>query len=515
MATSGIVNASACDKQDRNEPQDRPKKFFFGVFFDGTSNNMVQKKAAEEFRKKSKNKDEWELEVVENNNASFMNGANQIPKTESGAPAEGYSNVAILHSFYQSMSQEEFENCKSDADTWIFNIYVEGAGTDAIYDGGWIDKAYNWKGSVKGTGHSGVSKLVCKAVAMVRERLKAVSESDYPDTEVHFDVFGFSRGATCARLFSYLALREGTSQNLNCESEFEGSMADKYYENNFLHFLDTLGLKSVTVDFLGIYDTVSSIGGISADSYANNVKDYGLHSPAMDKVLNTFHLCAMDEFREHFALTDIGSACDKGGNAEIFMPGCHSDVGGGYKTKKYSFALYADDVGFAEKAIDKPSDTLLPVNRDNLMKLGWCTEKDSCWLVPTPAVNPVFYHIHVSRMIESGYSNIPLTMMKNRSETKLGRQSFKDISQLYPIDNKFSAWSGDLLGLAKSASGREWYYPGGSYSSPSYRLLRNYLHFSSTESLGFTPSYYNKKQICRYIYHSDGDSKRTYTNIAY
>ena len=515
MATSGIVNASACDKQNPNEPQDRPKKFYFGVFFDGTSNNMVQKKTAKTFRKQSKNKKEWELKNVEINDNTFNNGANQIPLTETGSPEEGYSNVAILHSFYQSMSQDEFDNCKNDADTWIFNIYVEGAGTDAIYDGGLIDKAYNWKGSVMGTGHSGVSKLVCKAVAMVRERLKAVPVDAYPNTEVHFDVFGFSRGATCARLFSFLALREGTGQKLNCEPEFEDSMAKKYYDSNFLHFLDELGLKSVTVDFLGIYDTVSSIGGISTDSYANNVRDYGLHSPSLEKVLNTFHLCAMDEFREHFALTDIGSACGKGNNAELFIPGCHSEVGGGYKTGKYSFTLLAKDVGFAENSIDKP-DKLLPVNKDNLMKLGWCTAQDSCWLESTPVNNPVFHYIHVSRKIESGYSNIPLKMMKNRAEGNLDRHPFKETDTLYPISNKFSAWSRDLLNLANSASGRKWYYPDGSYSSLSYRLLRNYLHFSANESLGFTPSYYNGKQICRYVYHGDeNNSGRTYTHLAY
>lgn len=515
MATSGIVNASACDKQDPNEPQDRPKKFYFGLFFDGTSNNMVQKKAAKAFRKQSKNKKEWELENVKINDETFNNGANQIPLTEASSPSEGYSNVAILHSFYQSMSQDEFNQCKEDADTWIYNIYVEGAGTDAIYDGGMIDKAYNWKGSVKGTGHSGVSKLVCKAVAMVRERLKAVTEVDYLNTEVHFDVFGFSRGATCARLFSYLALREGASAGLNCEKEFEDSMAKKYYKNNFLHFLDELNLKNVTIDFLGIYDTVSSIGGISVESYANNVQDYGLHSPSMEKVLNTFHLCAMDEFREHFGLTDIGSACNKGSNAEIFIPGCHSDVGGGYKTGEYDFKLIADENSFGSPRIDQPPVALLPVNEDTLRTLGWYSNQDICDHESMSLPNPIQHYIHVWRHVESGYSNIPLTMMKNRTESKVSRKAFRDIGQLYPIDGKFSPWSGALLSLAESATGRKWHYPGGSYSSPSYKSLRRFLHFSSTTSLGFTPSYCGT-QISRYVYHGDdSNSERTYTHLAY
>lgn len=498
MATSGIVNASTCDKQDSNEKDDRPKKFYFGVFFDGTNNNMVQKNAAKSFREQSKNEDEWELEIVQDNGKTFANGANQIPKTKSGTPAEGYSNVAILHSFYQSMSQDEFDKCKSDVDVWIYNIYVEGVGAD--YDKSWFS---NVKGKATGKGNAGVSHLVCKAVAMVRERLKAVKAVDRPETEVHFDVFGFSRGAACARLFSYLALRTSKKQKLKCEGEFENTLAKGYYKKDFLHFLDFLGtkykLKQVTVDFLGLFDTVSSIGGLSTDSYANNVRDYGLHSPTLDKVLNTFHLCAMDEFREHFALTDIGSACHKGGNAEIFIPGCHTDVGGGYKTGKYSFTLISDNNRvFPKDRIEGPT-SFLPVNEDSLKMLGWGNDKE-IWTTYDSNLNVSF--ISVKRRIESGYSNIPLIMMKVRTEDKVQREAFNSFDGRYEISEKFSSWKDSFMSLCEK-TGRQWYYPGGSFSSKSYQQLRAFLHFSSKETvvgamLGNRPNY-NDQLMCRPI----------------
>ena len=289
MASIGVVNAQEPDTQAPMETTERPKKLFFGVFFDGTSNNMIQKSAAKKFKKEnSKISDDWEAEIITTNDETFKNGANQ-PHVE-GAE---YSNVAILHSVYKAMSEEALKKERETFDVFIYNIYVEGAGTEAIYSGNWFEKGYNARGSIAGKGDSGVARLVAKAVNMVRQRLNGIPVRLLPKTEVHFDVFGFSRGATCARLFSYLAVRTGQN-SLGCEEEFEDSAAKKYYEGDFLHFLDKLPLKSATVDFLGIYDTVSSIGGLTTESYANNTTDYGLFSPSMPKVENTFHLCAMD-----------------------------------------------------------------------------------------------------------------------------------------------------------------------------------------------------------------------------
>ena len=106
----------------------------------------------------------------------------------------------------------------------------------------------------------------------------------------------------------------------------------------------------MTVDFLGIYDTVSAIGFLKEENdkvnklrtaflynpdfwgnfHQENAKAYGLYSPKLPKVLSSCHICAMDEFRANFALTDIGSAATDKNNIELFIPGCHSDIGGGY-----------------------------------------------------------------------------------------------------------------------------------------------------------------------------------------
>lgn len=506
MASIGVVNADTPKTQDPVNTTDRPKKYYFGVFFDGTSNNMIQKEDAKKFKKNSSNSDDWESELISTEDESFKNGANQ-PYVENGK----YSNVALLHSIYKGMSKETLEREKQDADVFIYNIYVEGAGTEAIYSAAWYEKTYNWKGSVSGKGVSGVAKLVAKAVNLIRTRLKGLSKNDIPNTEVHFDVFGFSRGATCARLFSYLAVR-GSGDKLGCEEEFEDSVAKSYYSNNYLHFLDQLGLKSITVDFLGIYDTVSSIGGVTTESYANNVTDYGLFSPTLtDKVKSTYHLCAMDEYRSHFALTDIGSAASNANNAEILIPGCHSDVGGGYvsgEDNSFTLTKFAREpqINFAMDFVDQNSSVKQPLNKQTFEDLGWVGDDNGY------EENLTHTTANIKRKVYGVYGNIPLEMMWKRTNGKNKRVTFNAIPLRYKTDERrFGEWSAQLLAYAEvGIHGRHCYYPGGSFSSDSYRRLRKNLHFSAKDSLGFDPSY-DGLTFCRYLYHGNkGDNTRRF-----
>lgn len=475
MASIGVVNADSPNKQEPAESTIRPKEIFFGVFFDGTDNNMIQKETARRFREKnSKKGDDWEAEVITINDETFKNGANQLH-----VQGKDYSNVAILHSVYRAMSEDLLNTKRQTKDITIYNIYIEGPGRDT-------DQNARIKGLGFGTGKYGVCSMVSKAVNIIRQRINAIPQHELPNTNIHFDVFGFSRGATGARLFSYLALRKN-GQKLGCESEFKEYSAAKYFDGNFLHFLDTMNLNTVTVDFLGIFDTVSSIGGVTVDSYIHNTTDYGLYSPILDNVLNTFHLCAMDEFREHFALTDIGKAVDKNSNAEIFIPGCHADVGGGYTTGSDEFELSSTlnpTLSFpSDKIENKPKNTL-PLSQKTLEKMGWIssTSEKAKETLERRSVN-----VEVNRIVPCGYSNIPLAMMRKRSVQKNARQTFAQIPPSYQINEKiFGTWSKIMMELAKEAKGRSFYYPGGSYTSSSYAKLRNFLHFSASDTIGKT-----------------------------
>lgn len=86
----------------------------------------------------------------------------------------------------------------------------------------------------------------------------------------------------------------------------------------------------INVDFLGLFDTVSSFGG----DFYENVDELVLNFDNA-KISKVFQLCAADEYRSNFALTAIKSAHAKG--AYRIIPGAHSDIGGGYEVVKEEY----------------------------------------------------------------------------------------------------------------------------------------------------------------------------------
>lgn len=292
------------------------------------------------------NRDFWGQDAIR----QFKNAHTKYKPTKCG----GFSNVAILYSGYKPNPKEK--NSKQ------YSIYIEGAGA--------VDLSHQISGNLMGNvnglgfglGETGVVALVSKAVYYVNNYIESI-KSEFKELNkgekinIHFNVFGFSRGASCSRLFSYLVTREKDDSLGKREIEFADFYAKGLYEVNGnkgkLHFLENENYNN-TIDFLGIYDTVVSIGLLKQkDGWVNparqayslapnyndnwhykNVSEYGMYSTSTkykcaNKIKNICHICAMDEYRENFAVTDVGK--DVGENTvEIFIPGCHSDIGGGY-----------------------------------------------------------------------------------------------------------------------------------------------------------------------------------------
>ncbi|MFL9996950.1 DUF2235 domain-containing protein [Paraburkholderia sediminicola] len=129
--------------------------------------------------------------------------------------------------------------------------------------------------------------------------------------EIFIDVFGFSRGAAEARVFcSWL------------NELFEG---------------DTLCGVRTTIRFLGIFDTVASVGVPNNPSMTHNItnghtawgNEQYLRIP--ERVQNCVHFVAMHENRPSFPLERVLVHNGLPGNChEYAFPGMHSDVGGGY-----------------------------------------------------------------------------------------------------------------------------------------------------------------------------------------
>lgn len=139
--------------------------------------------------------------------------------------------------------------------------------------------------------------------------------------QIFVSCFGFSRGATEARVFANWLL-------LLCRLD-----AELCRQNGFQTLAShTLGGFPVSFDFLGLFDTVASIGLASSTllfdghgAWADAEHSLRI-APAIRKCV---HMVAAHEIRRSFPLdsTQIGGT---GSAEEIVYPGSHSDIGGGY-----------------------------------------------------------------------------------------------------------------------------------------------------------------------------------------
>jgi hypothetical protein len=141
---------------------------------------------------------------------------------------------------------------------------------------------------------------------------------------IYVSVFGFSRGATEARVFT-----NWLRSLCQLDAKILGNQEDSL----------TLGGFHVQFDFLGLFDTVASIG--SANTTGMILDGHGAWADAEESLrvpagIQCLHLVAAHELRRSFPVDSISV----GGNVlpygceEIVVPGVHSDIGGGYCPKE-------------------------------------------------------------------------------------------------------------------------------------------------------------------------------------
>jgi len=137
---------------------------------------------------------------------------------------------------------------------------------------------------------------------------------------IYLSVFGFSRGATKARSFSNWMQRL-----CELDAELTGNYGQK-----------TLGGFPVSFDFLGIFDTVASVGLASSTLLFDGHAEWAdaEQSLRVPMGMPCLHLVAGHEIRRSFPLDSIETQGGLPANSEeILFPGVHSDVGGGYCPK--------------------------------------------------------------------------------------------------------------------------------------------------------------------------------------
>lgn len=605
--STNFTESKSCTIKEKREQQ-KIQDIYIGVFFDGTNNNMnrvstndvkkrldseSQKDADKEYISKKKNnfvifkslynaatsipndqtllskikvdqermadedyKREIEINQIVSTSDNFKLDLNeQGKKTYKG---EKYSNIAFLTSLYKGNS--ESGNHK------VLNVYMEGAGATAFTDNG---KSNN-VGLALGIGVTGVVAIVSRAMIFINRYLESLSSDiDKDETKIHFDVFGFSRGATCARVFSYMVCKGQNLMERGKEFTLYLKNSNMCDSNGRCKFLE--GYKNVVIDFLGIYDTVASIGMLEirkGDSswhskfekaidcnredyvvnglyntmmkkdqnesldeaseqriylglmkyslmevrnnfHKENSKNYGLFSPHfIDKIKNVLHIGAIDEFRENFAFTNIGSEVPD--NAiEVLIPGCHSDIGGGYVDGDKNLVTLALGVKYSERlklrkngkvysriSMSYPGESTQSdfLSIEALKKLGWIWIDDNKSNIVSNSVTGM----HSSSIpedydkvqfwnegISEGYSNIPLEMMVTHVKNKIKDRSGVFSPLTHPRVKIPDRIHTDMVEkLTKCATGARYcFYPD---NQADYQVLRRtYLHFTASDELNW------------------------------
>ncbi|BCX68323.1 phospholipase effector Tle1 domain-containing protein [Pseudomonas izuensis] len=270
-----------------------------GVFFDGTGNNPFNV----EMGRKCGAHHPVSTQDMESSCKPYM----RDPESSYGGEV---SNVKRLHDLYaQSIAPEIIIQQKRAFD----KVYVEGIGTTA----GGQDRLL---GMAMGRGETGVEARVHDAFRQVKNRLRYFHER-HPNVQISaliFDIFGFSRGAAAARHFACLCLNRTDSSLRETLS-----LPDRLFARTFSKVFG----EGVNTGFIGLFDTVASVGGLSNLGYIRSPATPGVKLYLMPKFFpNVLQLVARDEYRANFALNSVAPD-----HPQISLPGVHSDIGGGYR----------------------------------------------------------------------------------------------------------------------------------------------------------------------------------------
>lgn len=394
--------------------------FTFGVFLDGTLNNMYNT----EIRQKVTGREVIKAEVSGITDAE----AQKIYKKKGGAvdgdPSKGetsfendLSNPAIL-----------FKNYNKNKKNKIFRIYTEGIGTNSSpknfgneMESSSYKKDDTMMGPAFGMGTAGIMDRVRKSINDIKAEISnnVVKGKEVAGT-LTFDVFGFSRGAAAARHFvhvvtqgSYNARTTAYKEGFIVKDMF-GYNISQSYANGVMPAFGFLGQllseaelmdeqTKIKIRFVGIYDTVPHHGLFQS----NDSKDLGLNN--VNRADYVVHMVAADEHRANFSLVDISSVAKvspgsgKKGGIELHYPGVHCDVGGAYVEG------WKDNPKRIDATILK--DSLYPLSQE-LIRQGWFLPGEL-----TIKADPFYrltvnnYRLEGERKLSNQYSFIPLHLM--------------------------------------------------------------------------------------------------------
>lgn len=201
-------------------------------------------------------------------------------------------------------------------------------------------------------------------------------------------LFGFSRGAYTVRSLAGFIARCGLLRAERFSSTDAWKAIDLLYRDGYrgpapvqelrgkigeINFRNKLA-EPIPIRFIGVWDTVGSLGIPDDFGFLNlldNAGDHTFHDTSLGKnVQAARHALAMDELRGTFQPT-LWTELDADRNVkQIWFPGAHSDIGGGYRECGLSdgaLKWMIDEARETGLAFDQQiCDQILPNYRDTM-----------------------------------------------------------------------------------------------------------------------------------------------------
>ncbi|ORC51225.1 hypothetical protein B2G74_00120 [Burkholderia sp. A27] len=293
-----------------------PQTLHITLFFDGTNNNDAEdNKIWRDSKKKA------HTNVARLFNAGVDDALNGIFKYY--IPGVGTPFPQIGEAAYSPMGKAMAEGFSARC-VWgytrLLNAVYSAIGTDKTRELTSVDDAHRLS-IAGGNGHMGGFKPYLDRLGGAMK--DAVDDSAWPRTvkQIWINVIGFSRGAAGARAFVHKLINEWAPG---------GKLGDRTGKYALPY----------TVNFMGLFDTVASVGPPDSARVTLNVSDFAGHEAfagggAMeipDQVKACVHAFSIHEQRMSFPLDSIRKGDSDLGDMrhEVAYPGVHSDVGGGY-----------------------------------------------------------------------------------------------------------------------------------------------------------------------------------------
>jgi uncharacterized protein (DUF2235 family) len=147
-------------------------------------------------------------------------------------------------------------------------------------------------------------------------------------------IFGFSRGSYTARAVAAMIYKVGLLTQGNEELiPFAWAMFKNEHNPDIYRGFQNTFCRPVRIHFLGLWDTVSSVGWAWAPQHFQ----FTMNNPAVDIVR---HAVSLDERRTYFVQNLWGDKAPTDID-QVWFPGVHCDVGGGYPENESGISAIA------------------------------------------------------------------------------------------------------------------------------------------------------------------------------